>query len=70
MRSSIFFGLCCCIVAVQSQLSDRLQEEYTERLKLSNLPDGKLLAHFEFTTHVKANTKPNAPRNEFSTART
>lgn len=61
MRSSLFLGLCCSIAAVQCYLSDRLKEDYNEHLKLSNLADGKLLAHFEFTTEVKASTKPNAP---------
>jgi phosphatidylinositol glycan class T len=61
MRTSVFFSLCFCAVAVNGHLSDRAFEEYNEDLTLRDLPDGKLLAHFEFTTRVKANTKPNAP---------
>ncbi|CAO3639653.1 unnamed protein product [Mucor hiemalis] len=64
MKSNLFIGLCCSVLAVQRaycQLSDRLEEEYKEELTLRNLPDGKLLAHFEFNTQVKANTKANAP---------
>jgi phosphatidylinositol glycan class T len=64
MRSSLFFGICFSVLAINKsycQLSDRSQEEYTEELTLRDLPDGKLQAHFEFTTKVKASTKPNAP---------
>ena len=64
MRSSLFTVLSLSTLAVQQsfcQLSDRLEEEYNEELTLRNLPDGKLLAHFDFSTQVKANTKPEAP---------
>ncbi|KAI9478748.1 MAG: GPI transamidase component PIG-T [Benjaminiella poitrasii] len=64
MRSFVFFGICFSIFVIKKsycQLSDRSFEEYNETLTLRDLPDGKLLAHFEFTTQVKANTKPNAP---------
>lgn len=61
MKTSVFFSLCFWAVAVNGQLSDRVFEEYSEDLILRDLPDGKLLAHFEFTTRVKANTKPSAP---------
>ncbi|KAI7903831.1 GPI transamidase component PIG-T [Cokeromyces recurvatus] len=64
MRPFRFVGICFSIFFIKEsycQLSDRVFEEYNEELTLHNLPDGKLLAHFEFTTQVKANTKPNAP---------
>lgn len=66
MKPSLFLGICLSVLAVKRsycQLSDRSQEEYNEELTLRDLPDGKLLAHFEFTTKVKANTKSNAPCN-------
>lgn len=43
--------LLCSINAISAQLSKN--EEYKENLSLSQLPDGKLLAHFEFITKVK-----------------
>ncbi|KAI9333895.1 GPI transamidase component PIG-T [Pilaira anomala] len=65
MKSSLFLSLCLSAAfAIQKswcQLSDRVQEEYNEELSLRDLPDGKLLAHFQFTTRVKANTQANAP---------
>lgn len=64
MKSSLILGICFSVLLIhksQCQLSDRSQEEYNEELTLRDLPDGKLQAHFEFTTKVKANTKPNAP---------
>lgn len=65
MKSSLFLSLCLSAAfAIQNswcQLSDRVQEEYNEELSLRDLPDGKLLAHFQFTTRVKANTQANAP---------
>jgi len=64
MRSTLFYSICLSILAIKQsycQLSDRVHEEYNEELTLGDLPDGKLLAHFEFTTRVQANTKPNAP---------
>ncbi|KAL0075685.1 GPI transamidase GPI16 [Phycomyces blakesleeanus] len=37
------------------------EEFLDEELTLTPLSDGKLLAHFEFTTNVQAHTDPNAP---------
>ncbi|KAI8082676.1 GPI transamidase component PIG-T [Gilbertella persicaria] len=60
MRSLLGIGLCLMGIA-HAQLSDRISEEYNEDLTLRNLPDGKLLAHFEFNTRVNAHTQSNAP---------
>ncbi|GAA5799969.1 hypothetical protein HPULCUR_005390 [Helicostylum pulchrum] len=64
MKPSLFLGICLSILTIQpsyGHLSDRVQEEYNEDLNLRDLPDGKLLAHFKFTTKVKAKTQANAP---------
>lgn len=64
MKPSLVIGICLSLLTLKSshcQLSDRSQEEYNEELTLRDLPDGKLLAHFEFNTRVKATTYPNAP---------
>jgi hypothetical protein len=55
------FALIACLTvsAAFSSVSCQYNEEYNEDLTLSDLPDGKLLAHFEFTTKVTAHTKPN-----------
>ena len=63
MRPILFYSICLSVLAIKQsycQLSDRAYEEYNEDLTLRDLPDGKLLGHFEFTTRVRANTKPNA----------
>ncbi|KAG1560200.1 hypothetical protein G6F49_002903 [Rhizopus delemar] len=49
--------LLCSINAISAQLSKN--EEYKENLSLSQLPDGKLLAHFEFITKVKNVKSPH-----------
>ncbi|KAI8079832.1 phosphatidylinositol glycan anchor biosynthesis, class T precursor [Halteromyces radiatus] len=42
------------------------EERFDEQLELTTLPDGKLLAHFEFTTHVEASTTTDASILDYS----
>ncbi|KAI8336034.1 GPI transamidase component PIG-T [Blakeslea trispora] len=55
----------CCLSLGQAQLSDRVSEEYTEDLSLRNLPDGKLLAHFEFNIQTDAHTQPDTLLSDY-----
>lgn len=43
-------------------LQDEYHERFDEQLDLTPLPDGKLLAHFEFNTKVEASTTADASR--------
>lgn len=44
--------LLCSISVIQGQLLEN--EQYDENLTFRHLPDGKLLAHFEFKTKMNA----------------
>ncbi|KAI8886113.1 Gpi16 subunit, GPI transamidase component, partial [Backusella circina FSU 941] len=57
MRFPLF--ACLTISVALTRVSCQYSEEYNEDLTLSDLPDGKLLAHFEFTTKVATHTKPH-----------
>ncbi|ORY93378.1 GPI transamidase component PIG-T [Syncephalastrum racemosum] len=47
-------------------LARHVSEEFSEDLTLRSLPDGKLLAHFEFVTHVEADTPSGAPLLDYN----
>jgi hypothetical protein len=57
---------CLTFSAALSRVSCQYNEEYNEDLTLSDLPDGKLLAHFEFTTKV-IHTKPKGQSKYINT---
>ncbi|KAI8984284.1 GPI transamidase component PIG-T [Mycotypha africana] len=62
MQAKILLGLLLSIYGINCQISTQdVKETYNEKLTLRNLPDGKLLAHFSFTTTVHVETEPNAP---------
>jgi hypothetical protein len=50
--SASFIVLCNFILTTESKLSGR-QDSFEEELLISPLDDGKLLAHFQFTTLVE-----------------
>lgn len=62
MRLHVIGGLVILQIAWLPTLSlaRSYNERFDEDLTLRSLPDGKLLAHFDFTTHVDATMAPGS----------
>ncbi|KAG0188163.1 hypothetical protein DFQ28_005309 [Apophysomyces sp. BC1034] len=58
LRPLIYFFVLA--TSSHAHYNDRVFEQFDEDLTFTPLPDGKLLADFEFTTQVKAYTEPSA----------
>ncbi|KAJ8654354.1 hypothetical protein O0I10_009922 [Lichtheimia ornata] len=58
MRLHVIGGL--VILQAALSLARSYNERFDEDLTLRSLPDGKLLAHFDFTTHVDATMAPGS----------
>ena len=64
MRLHVIGGL--AILLPTLSLARSYNERFDEDLTLRSLPDGKLLAHFDFTTHVDATMAPGSQRKPIS----
>ncbi|KAI8391522.1 GPI transamidase component PIG-T [Radiomyces spectabilis] len=67
VRCVLLLSVCvfCPILFCDALVTHRVSDNFEEDLTLTPLSDGKLLAHFEFTTDFEAHVQPGTPISDY-----